>query len=116
MPGGGLTTTLITLGYDPTTQRFVGTFVGSMMAQMWIYDGSLDATGRILTLDTEGPSFTPEGGLAKYQDIVEVIDPDHHILSSRVQGRGWQVEPFYDGTLSAQEVEVSKTYSPTTSR
>src|SRR5262245_66093699 len=29
MPGGGMATTLMTLGYDPAKKRYVGTFVGS---------------------------------------------------------------------------------------
>jgi hypothetical protein len=34
MPGGGSMTTLITLGYDPQTKRYVGTWVGSMMTYL----------------------------------------------------------------------------------
>lgn len=28
------------------------------MNYLWIYDGSLDAAEKVLTLNTEGPSFT----------------------------------------------------------
>src|SRR5262245_46277943 len=41
MPGGGGGTTIMTLGYDPARQRFVGTFIGSMMTHMWVYEGEL---------------------------------------------------------------------------
>ena len=76
MPGGGTATTLMTLGYDPARKRYVGTFIGSMMTHMWVYDGQLDATGKILTLDTEGPSFAAdgkmeEGKMAKYKDVID---------------------------------------------
>jgi hypothetical protein len=56
------------------------------MSQLWIYEGTLDATGKVLTLDTEGPSFTQEGKLAKYQDIIEIKDQDHRLLSSQMLG------------------------------
>ena len=69
MPGGGPATTLITLGYDPSAKRFVGTWVGSMMTHLWVYDGALDTSGKVLTLDAEGPSFAGDGKMAKYQDI-----------------------------------------------
>src|SRR3546814_8051855 len=46
MPGGGAATTLMTLGYDPRRQRYVGTWVGSMMIHMWVYEGHLDDSGR----------------------------------------------------------------------
>src|SRR5688572_23139930 len=49
MPGGGgPATTVMTLGYDPQKNRYVGTWIGSMMTHLWVYDGELDATGKIL--------------------------------------------------------------------
>ena len=36
MPDGSPATTQITLGYDATKKRFVGTWVGTMMAHLWI--------------------------------------------------------------------------------
>ncbi len=81
-------TTLMTLGYDPQKQRFVGTFIGAMMTNLWVYEGVLDADERLLTLDTEGP--TAEGKMAKFQDIVEFVSDDHRILSSRLLGEDGQ--------------------------
>ena len=86
MPGGGTATTMMTLGYDPARKRFVGTFIGSMMTHMWIYDGELDEPGKILTLDAEGPSFAGDGKMLKYQDIIEFINDDHRTLSSQMLG------------------------------
>jgi hypothetical protein len=86
MPGGGTGTTLMTLGYDPVKKRYVGTFIGSMMTNLWVYQGELDPAGRVLTLDTEGPSFTGEGKLAKYQDVIEIKSDDHRVLSSHMLG------------------------------
>lgn len=86
MPGGGLANTLMTLGYNPVKKRFVGTWLGSMMTHLWIYDGSLDPTGKVLTLNTEGPSFTSESKLAQYKDVFELASPDHRILTSHSLG------------------------------
>jgi Protein of unknown function (DUF1579) len=86
MPGGGTATTLMTLGYDPAKKRYVGTFVGSMMTHQWVYDGSLDPAGNVLTLDTEGPSFAGDGKTAKYQDAIAVKSADHRVLTARVLG------------------------------
>jgi hypothetical protein len=85
MPGGGTGYMIMTIGYDPATKRYVGSFIGSMMTHMWIYDGELDAAGKVLTLNAEGPSFSPEGGMANYQDIIEIVSPDHRILRSQFQ-------------------------------
>jgi hypothetical protein len=86
MPDGSLGTMIMTLGYDPAKKRFVGTFVGSMMTHLWIYDGHLDASGKMLTLNAEGPSFAGDGKLAKYQDIIEVKSANERVLSSQVLG------------------------------
>jgi hypothetical protein len=86
MPGGGPATMILTLGYDPKKQRFVGTWVGSMMANLWVYEGELDAAERVLTLNSEGPSFAGDGSLQKYQDIITVESDDHRILKSRAPG------------------------------
>jgi hypothetical protein len=90
MPDGGESRSIMTLGFDPKTNRFVGTFIASTMTHLWIYDGALDAAGKILTLDAEGPSFAADGKLAKYQDIIEFIDTDLRKLSSRIQGEDGQ--------------------------
>jgi hypothetical protein len=86
MPEGGTGDMLMTLGYDPATQRFKGTFVGSMMTHIWIYDGELDASGNRLTLDTEGPSWEDGGTMTKYRDTIEMVAPDQRVLTSDVLG------------------------------
>jgi hypothetical protein len=98
MPGGGRATTLITLGYDPRRQRFVGTFVGSMMTHLWVYDGELDAAGRVLALDTEGPSMAGDGRIVKYRDVVEVHSADHRTLSAYVMGDDGTWRPIMTAT------------------
>ncbi|AXK38846.1 DUF1579 domain-containing protein [Crenobacter cavernae] len=86
MPGCGMATTLMTLGYDPQNKRYVGTWVGSMMSYLWVYDGSLDAAQKVLTLNAEGPDFVTEGKLAKYRDEIEIKSEDHRVLTSHVLG------------------------------
>jgi hypothetical protein len=86
MPDGGKMTSMMTLGYDPARERFVGTFIASMMTHMWKYEGTLDASGKVLTLDTEGPGMAGDGKMMKYKDIITFIDDDHRTLTSRIQG------------------------------
>ena len=83
---GGGTLTIMTLGYDPVKKRYIGTFIGSMMPHMWIYEGELDSTGNMLTLNTEGPSFTAGADGAKYKDVIEFMNDDHRVLSSNCLG------------------------------
>lgn len=85
MPGCGPGATLLTLGFDPGRGRFVGTFVGSMMNHLWLYDGALDEAGR-LTLSSEGPSCLAAGETARYQDVIEFPADGERVMRSRVLG------------------------------
>ena len=87
---GGLMTSIMTLGYDPTRQRFVGSFIGSMMSHQWVYEGQLDAAKKVLTLDTLGPSFANQNEMVKYQDIIEIVSPTERTLTARYQGADGQ--------------------------
>jgi hypothetical protein len=86
MPGGGAATTIMTLGFDPQRKRYVGTFIGSMMTHLWLYDGALDASESALALETEGPSMAGDGGTAKYRDVIEWRSDDHRVLTSHMLG------------------------------
>jgi len=86
MPECGPTHTVMTLGYDPARSRFVGSWIGSMLANLWVYEGELDAAGNVLTLSAEGPSFHDPGKTARYRDVIELRGDDHRVLTSQVQG------------------------------
>lgn len=86
MPDGGQAAMLMTLGYNPQRGRFVGTWVGSMMTHLWIYEGALDADEKRLTLDSEGPVFGQEGKMTRYKDVIEITDDNHRMLISHMLG------------------------------
>ena len=82
---------IITLGFDPAQDKFVGSFISPMMTMMWVYSGSRE--GDRLVLDAMGPDMAPgaEPGpdgkprMVPYQDIFELVSPDEHTLRSQVQ-------------------------------
>ena len=92
MPDGCSGISIMTLGYDPAKKRFVGTFIGSMMTYLWVYDGALE--GNVLTLDCEGPSFKGDGKLVKYQDIIEIVSADHRTLRAQTIGDDGKWQKF----------------------
>ena len=90
MPDGATGQSMITLGFDPARERFTGTWIGSMMSHLWVYDCSTDASGQELTLAAEGPSFTGDG-LSNYRDVLRFESDDYRILTASVQlpDGGW---------------------------
>ena len=91
-PGGGIDRSVMTLGYDAQKGRYVGTWIGSMMTHLWVYDGALDAHRRVLTLEAEGPSMAGDGQMATYRDVIELKSGDHRVLTSHMLGEDgtWQ--------------------------
>ena len=89
--GGGMVRMVVTMGFDPATRRFRGSFVGSMMPWMFVYDGALDDSAMTLALDTEGPAMHGPG-TARYRDSVTMEGDAVRILTSEVlQADGsWQ--------------------------
>jgi hypothetical protein len=94
MPDGGPGLSVITLGYEPQTQRFVGTWIGSMMTYLWVYDGELDGAKRTLSLYSEGPSMTGDGSMTRYRETIEFKSDDHRVFTSNVRGDDGDWKPF----------------------
>jgi hypothetical protein len=76
-PEGEPWTSIMTLGYDPAKGKYIGTFIASMMTHLWPYSGLVDASGKRLPLDSEGPRFDGVEGMAMYRDTIELVDKDH---------------------------------------
>jgi hypothetical protein len=96
MPGGGgPATTVLTLGFDAGKGRYVGTWVGSMMDHLWVYEGEAEPDGKTLSLYTTGPAMSGEG-MAEYREQITFLSDDHRIFTSSVAepGGGWK--PFME--------------------
>lgn len=90
---GGKHTSIMTLGFDPQKERFVGSYISSGMPHLWPYEGQLDAQRRVLTLDSEGPAMTGEG-TAAYRDEIELESDDVRIMRSSIRGDAGQWQHF----------------------
>jgi hypothetical protein len=87
-----------TLGYDPKAKKYVGTWVDSMAGHMWKYEGSVDETGKILTLEAEGPNFFGDASkMTKFRDVYEIKSPDHVVSSGLVLGDDGKWVKFMSG-------------------
>lgn len=79
-------TGILTLGYDPEKKKYVGTWVDSMTSHLWKYEGTVDAAGKALTLETEGPNPAAPGTMAKFKEVLEFKSKDHKVFTSSMQG------------------------------
>lgn len=92
-----------TIGYDPEKEMYVGSWVDSMMNHMWKYEGSVDKTGKILTLEAEGPSMTEPGKTARYRDVYEFKSKDQIAMTSATRGEDGEWITFMNGTAKRKK-------------
>ncbi|MEZ6233108.1 MAG: DUF1579 domain-containing protein [Phycisphaerales bacterium] len=93
VPGMGPMHAVMTLGYNPETGTYQGTWVDSVHDHLWIYEGTLDDAGNVLTLEAEGPNMMdPAGGTAMYRDVIEFKSENHRTLTSFAQIEGEWVQ------------------------
>ena len=81
---GRQATTVLTLGFDPAKDRYVGSWIGSMMDYMWVYEGEVEPDGKALSLYTTGPDFEA-GGMADYREQIALLDDDVRTFTSSVK-------------------------------
>ena len=86
-----------TIGYNTDKQKYVGTWVDSMMNHMWHYEGSVTEAGTTLTLEAEGPNFMADGKTTKFRDIYEFKSPDHIHATSTMLGEDGKWVVFMSG-------------------
>lgn len=77
--------TILTLGYDTDKQRFVGSWIGTPMPKLVIYEGSLSEDQSTLTLDCECPSFEDPTKTAQYQDIIIIKSDTQREFHSQIR-------------------------------
>jgi hypothetical protein len=87
---------IMTVGFDPVQNQFVGTFVGSMMANIWPYHGVLDTNAKRLPLYSEGPKFDGSG-TGKYRDTIEIVDANTWLFTSELQSDEGDWQQFMVG-------------------
>jgi hypothetical protein len=76
---------VLTLGYDPKTKKYVGTWIDGRSSQLWHYKGEVDSSGNMLTLETKGPCPKRPGELANVKEVIEFQDDDTRTFTSSIQ-------------------------------
>ncbi len=83
---GGMTMNhRLTLGYDPATKKYIGTWVDSMTSHLWVYEGTVDESGKKLTLEASGPCPI-QGKVIKFRDVTEFKSDTERTFTSSSMG------------------------------
>jgi hypothetical protein len=86
---------VLTVGFDPQKKKFVGTWIENTSSFMRKYEGSLDPSGKSMTLECEVPAPHVPGKLAKFKEVFDFKSNDHVIVTTT-----WQPEEGKWSTLA----------------
>lgn len=78
-------TGILSIGFDPSREKYVGTWLDSMSCYPMQYTGILDKSGRRLVLEAEGRCPDNPGELRKFRDTIEIQDAGHKSFTSCIQ-------------------------------
>jgi hypothetical protein len=73
-----------TTGYDAEKKKFIGTWVDSMTSHIMVTEGTLDASGKVLTMTGMGPGTA--GILVKHTMVTTFKDANTRVFEMFVPG------------------------------
>lgn len=76
----------LTLGYDPQTKKYVGTWVDTNSTHIGKYEGLMDAAGKTLTLEGDTPSPFDPAKSVRVREVIELKSPDQKVTTTSLQG------------------------------
>jgi hypothetical protein len=79
---------IMTIGYSPEKQKYIGTWIDNMTSKLLTYEGAVDESGKILTLNTQGPCPMQGGQIVDMQQTIEFKNPDEQVTTSRSKNNG----------------------------
>lgn len=82
MPGGDEMVSYYALGYDVTLKGYRNCWFASMSSHLWKYDCELSENGKQMVMNCKGPSFTKDGEMSNYRDVIDLIDDNYRTLTS----------------------------------
>jgi hypothetical protein len=94
---------LQSIGYDPEKKKYVATWIDSMFNHKWDYAGALDASGKKLTFEAEGPNFMADGKTTKFRDAYEFKSADHIEATSSMLGPDGKWVQFMTGQIKRKK-------------
>ena len=92
-----------TVGYDAKAKKFVGTWVDSTSSFTWQLSGTLDESGKKLTLGSEGADWSDPTKKRKYRDVYEFKSENEIATVSEMLGDDGKWKAFMTSKMTRLE-------------
>lgn len=80
----------LTLGFDLQQKKYVGTWVDSNSTHLGTYEGTMDAAGKVLTLEGDTPSPFDPSSFLRVREVIEIQNPNQKVVTTYLQaGESW---------------------------
>ena len=73
------------MGYDTDKKKYVGVFVDNTSSSLFLFEGTLDASGKVCTTSGEGKD-PMTGKMVRYTLVYETKDADTNQLTFKIPG------------------------------
>ena len=101
-----------TLGYDVEKKRFVGTWIDSVASYTWKYEGEVDATGKKLTLNAEGPDWNDPKITRRFRDVYEFKSATEIAVQSQMFNDKKEWETYMTGSMTKSDESTRPRVTP----
>lgn len=78
-------TNVITIGYDPQKEKYIGMSVDSTSPHVTNYEGTVNEAGNRLTLTWQGPSPRQPGQMVTFRGVTEFKSDDHRVFTAHTR-------------------------------
>ena len=89
-----------TLGYDAQKKKFVGTWVDASSSHIWRYEGTLDAAGKTLTMQAEGPDMADPKKMRLYRDAYHFESKNRLVVTTTMRNDKGEWTKFNTGKMT----------------
>ena len=100
---------LQTVGYDAKEGKYVGTWVDSTSGYTWQLAGSLDETGKKLTLQSKGADMSDPDKTRLYRDIYEFKSADEIATLSQMKNDDGKWQTFMTSKMTRKKAKGDST-------
>ncbi len=100
---------LQTIGYDKEKKQFTSSWIDSFLNYQWLYTGTLDEAGKVLTFEATGPDMSKPDQTREYRDIYELKSENEIVTTAQIKNEDGDWETMMTGRMTRPTAKTTVT-------